>query len=43
MGFYKIRIYTGKNRKSINFVCDHNSIDKSPYNLAPSAKNIEIK
>ena len=25
----------------VNFVCEHNNIDKSKFNLAPSAKNIE--
>ena len=34
-------LHRQKIERVVNFVCDHNSIDKSPYNLAPSAKNIE--
>lgn len=34
-------LHRQKIERVVNFVCDHNSIDKSLYNLAPSAKNIE--
>ena len=32
-----------KIERVVNFVCDKNGIDKTQYNLAPSAKNIDAK
>ena len=34
-------LYRQKIERVVNFVCEHNNIDKSKFNLAPSAKNIE--
>ncbi len=33
-------LHRQKIERVVNFVCDHQNIDKSQYNLAPSAKNI---
>lgn len=34
-------LHRQKIERVVNFVCDNNNIDKSVYNLAPSAKNID--
>ena len=34
-------IHRQKIERVVNFVCEHQNIDKSQYNLAPSAKNID--
>lgn len=34
-------LHRQKIERVVNFVCDNNSIDKTAYNLAPSAKNID--
>lgn len=34
-------LHRQKIERVVNFVCDHQNIDKSQYNLAPSAKNID--
>lgn len=34
-------IHRQKIERVVNYVCDKNNIDKSRYNLAPSAKNID--
>jgi hypothetical protein len=34
-------LHRQKIERVVNFVCDKNDIDKSQYNLAPSAKNID--
>ena len=34
-------LHRQKIERVVNFVCDKNGIDKSQYNLAPSAKNID--
>ena len=34
-------LYRQKIERVVNFVCEHNNIDQSKFNLAPSAKNIE--
>ena len=34
-------LHRQKIERVVNFVCDKNNIDKSQYNLAPSAKNID--
>ena len=34
-------LYRQKIERVVNFVCDHNNIDKSQYNIAASAKNID--
>ena len=34
-------LYRQKIERVVNFVCEHNNIDKSQYNLASSAKNID--
>ncbi len=34
-------LHRQKIEKVVNFVCDNNGIDKTKYNLAPSAKNID--
>jgi hypothetical protein len=34
-------LHRQKIEKVVNFVCDNNGIDKTQYNLAPSAKNID--
>ncbi len=33
-------LHRQKIERVVNFVCEKNDIDKSQYNLAPSAKNI---
>ena len=35
-------LHRQKIERVVNFVCDKNDIDKSQYNLAPSAKNIDF-
>ena len=34
-------LHRQKIERVVNFVCDKNDIDKTQYNLAPSAKNID--
>ena len=34
-------LHRQKIERVVNFVCEKNNIDKSQYNLAPSAKNID--
>ena len=34
-------LHRQKIERVVNFVCEKNDIDKSQYNLAPSAKNID--
>ncbi len=34
-------LHRQKIERVVNFVCENNGIDKSKYNLAPSAKNID--
>jgi len=34
-------LYRQKIERVVNFVCEHNNIDKTQYGLAPSAKNID--
>ena len=34
-------LYRQKIERVVNFVCEHNGIDKSKFNIAPSAKNID--
>lgn len=34
-------LHRQKIERVVNFVCENNNIDKSKYNLAPSAKNID--
>lgn len=34
-------LHRQKIEKVVNFVCEKNNIDKTQYNLAPSAKNID--
>ncbi|WP_198304741.1 hypothetical protein [Arcobacter vandammei] len=34
-------LHRQKIERVVNFVCDSNNIDKTQYNLAPSAKNID--
>ena len=34
-------LHRQKIERVVNFVCEHQNIDKSQYNLAPSAKNID--
>jgi hypothetical protein len=34
-------LYRQKIERVVNFVCEHNNIDKSQYNLASSANNID--
>ena len=34
-------LHRQKIERVVNFVCDNNGIDKTQYNLAPSAKNID--
>lgn len=36
-------LHRQKIEKVVNFVCDNNDIDKTQYNLAPSAKTIYAK
>ena len=36
-------LHRQKIERVVNFVCDKNGIDKSQYNLAASAKNIDFK
>jgi transcriptional regulator NrdR family protein len=36
-------LHRQKIERVVNFVCEKNDIDKSQYNLAPSAKNIDHK
>ena len=35
-------LHRQKIERVVNFVCEKNDIDKSQYNLAPSAKNIDF-
>jgi molecular chaperone DnaK (HSP70) len=35
-------LHRQKIERVVNFVCEKNDIDKSQYNLAPSAKNIDV-
>jgi hypothetical protein len=35
-------LHRQKIERVVNFVCEKNGIDKSQYNLAPSAKNIDF-
>lgn len=34
-------LHRQKIERVVNYVCEKNDIDKSQYNLAPSAKNID--
>ena len=34
-------LHRQKIERVVNFVCEKNNIDKTQYNLAPSAKNID--
>jgi hypothetical protein len=34
-------LHRQKIERVVNFVCEHNNIDKSQYNIAPSAKRID--
>ena len=34
-------LYRQKIERVVNFVCEHNNIDKEQFGLAPSAKNID--
>ncbi|WP_122893258.1 hypothetical protein [Arcobacter peruensis] len=34
-------LHRQKIERVVNFVCEHNNIDKTKYGLAPSAKNID--
>lgn len=34
-------LYRQKIERVVNFVCEHNNIDKAQYGFAPSAKNID--